>query len=218
MGKMKKLVFASIAIFSLLLAIGQSCPTSISVYGPSDQLTAGDTLVFSVQVKGGGSVSPTYNWFISAGSIMSGQGTSMIMVNTASLDGTFVTATVELGGYPRECISTSSATADIMAGPVKIISANYTTLQALTVAVQQFITQTKLNDIAISQTAFIYVYSGAATTSAQLKVINAAIANAFDKNSIYSFQYKIADGGKKKVASYEMFILPPGAKEPGSSE
>lgn len=149
---------------------------------------------------------------------MSGQGTSMIMVNTASLGGMFVTATVELGGFPRECNTSSSATADIMAAPVKIISANYTTPQALTATVQKFITQTKLNEIAISQTAFIYVYSGAATTTAQLKAIKANIDNAFDKNSIYPYQYKIADGGKKKKTSYEMYILAPGVKKPDPSK
>jgi hypothetical protein len=213
---MKKLVSVSIAIFILLSVQAQNCPT-VSIAGPSDQLTAGDTLVFTANISGT-NISVTYNWSISAGAIMSGQGTAMIIVNTDSLAGQYVTATVELGGVPRECISVSSATADIVAGPVKIISANYTTSQALTAAVQKFITQTKLNDINISQTAFIYVYSGTSTSAARLKAINAIITNTFDKNNVYSFQYKIADGGKKKVASVEMYSLLPGVKEPKPSK
>jgi len=103
-------------------------------------------------------------------------------------------------------------------GPIKIIAADYTTPQALTAAVKKFITQTGLNDIAISQTAFIYVYSGAATTGAQLKAINTTITNAFNKSKILSYQYKIVNGGKKKAASYEMYKLLPDVKEPKPSE
>jgi hypothetical protein len=215
---MKKLVSLSIALITLLLANAQSCPTSISVYGPSSELTAGDSLVFSALVNGGGSVSPTYNWMISAGTIMSGQGTSMIIVNTEGLAGMSVTATVELGGYPRECNTAASSTASIVAAATKIIAANYATPQALTASVQKFISETKLADMGNLQTAFIYVYAGAATTAAQLKAINTTIVSAFEKNNVYSFQYKIADGGKKKIASYEMYILPPGIKEPRPSE
>ncbi|MBK5272833.1 MAG: hypothetical protein JJE22_17680, partial [Bacteroidia bacterium] len=51
----------------------------------------------------------------------------------------------------------------------------------------------------------------------QLKTINATISSVFEKNNIFPFQYKIADGGKKKVVSYEMYNLLPGVKEPRPS-
>ena len=85
---------------------GQSqskCPTT-KVTCP-DLVGAGDKLTFSANVRGGDqNVTPTYNWMVSAGAISSGQGTSTITVNTKELtDDTSVTATVELGGYDREC-------------------------------------------------------------------------------------------------------------------
>ena len=64
-----------------------------------------DKLRFTAEVQGGDSkVTQTYNWTVSAGSIEFGQGTPSISVSTRNLsDGETVTATVEVGGYDREC-------------------------------------------------------------------------------------------------------------------
>jgi hypothetical protein len=70
-----------------------------------DSVRHGENLKFTTDVKGGDqNVPPTYNWTVSAGFIESGQGTSTIEVNTKEVpaDST-VTATVELGGFDREC-------------------------------------------------------------------------------------------------------------------
>lgn len=53
----------------------------------------------------------TYNWVVSAGTIESGQGTSQITV--AADVGTFVTASVEVGGLDRACESFVSASDEI---------------------------------------------------------------------------------------------------------
>jgi hypothetical protein len=79
------------------------CPKT-TVNSP-DSVRKGETLNFTANVKGGDSqVEPTYNWSVSAGAIESGQGTATIQVGTKDLEAdSTVTATVELGGYPREC-------------------------------------------------------------------------------------------------------------------
>jgi hypothetical protein len=72
------------------------CPASVK---------KGDSLTYTANVSGGDqNVTPTYNWSVSAGSIESGQGTSTITVDTKEVaaDST-ITATVELGGFDREC-------------------------------------------------------------------------------------------------------------------
>lgn len=70
-----------------------------------DSVRKGEKLKFTADVKGGDSqVTPTYNWSVSAGQIESGQGTSTIEVSTKEVDeDSTVTATVELGGFSREC-------------------------------------------------------------------------------------------------------------------
>ncbi len=213
---MKKISALLLTILAGLYAAAQNCPT-IHAHAPADQITAGDTVLFFAEVKPD-STSLTYNWSVSNGTIISGQGTNMIQVVTDSLGGLYITATVEAGGLPLECISTSSVTIDVQDGPEKIISGNYTTPQALAASVKKFIMQTDLANINISQTAFIYVYGGPTTTTVQQKAINAAISKEFEKNGIFPFQYVIADGGKKKTASFEMYKLLPGAKEPKPSK
>ena len=70
-----------------------------------DSVHKGETLKITAIVKGGDEqVTPTYNWTVSAGTIASGQGTATIEVNSdeVAADST-VTATVETGGYDRDC-------------------------------------------------------------------------------------------------------------------
>ncbi|MBA3464476.1 MAG: hypothetical protein H0T46_31380 [Deltaproteobacteria bacterium] len=64
----------------------------------------------------GGTGTPTYKWTVSAGSVASGQGTAVITVDTSGLKGTSVVATLEIGGVPTQC-ATTSATATLLVGP-----------------------------------------------------------------------------------------------------
>src|SRR5258706_4618239 len=100
---MKKILSLSIGTLSLLFAQAQNCPSSFTVVGPSE-LMAGDTLVITAAIRDynySGKLS--YNWSVSAGTIISGQGTAMIRVNTSKLDGETVTATLEFIGLPAKC-------------------------------------------------------------------------------------------------------------------
>ena len=84
------------------------CPT-IRTDCPTSEVEQGTPVNFSVSVNGGTpSVTPTYNWTVSAGTISSGQGTPSITVDTASTAGQSITATVELGGLDPSCGRTAS--------------------------------------------------------------------------------------------------------------
>lgn len=50
----------------------------------------------------------TYNWTVSAGAIVTGQGTNSIVVDTAGLKGEPLTGTVEVGGLPGGCSKSAS--------------------------------------------------------------------------------------------------------------
>jgi hypothetical protein len=79
------------------------CPTT-KMQCP-DTVTVGEKLTFTANLRGGDQqVTPTYNWTVSAGAISSGQGTSTITVDTKEVAAdSSVTATVEIGGFDREC-------------------------------------------------------------------------------------------------------------------
>jgi hypothetical protein len=71
------------------------CPT-VSVSGPSGTVPRGELATFTANVSGGTGSNYTYNWTVSNGEIVSGQGTPTITVRGA--DCTDATATVEIGG------------------------------------------------------------------------------------------------------------------------
>jgi hypothetical protein len=67
------------------------CPTNIGIDQP---------LRFTSRYTGGTpSITPAYNWTVSAGTIMEGQGTDTIKVNTSGLAGQTVRASLSMAGY-----------------------------------------------------------------------------------------------------------------------
>ncbi|MGH9944389.1 MAG: hypothetical protein ACRD9R_18740, partial [Pyrinomonadaceae bacterium] len=78
------------------------CP-SISINCPEVEQT-GNTITFSADVTGGTpGVTSSYNWTVTAGRIVGGQGTPSITVDTTGLGGRDIKAVVEVGGYGRIC-------------------------------------------------------------------------------------------------------------------
>jgi hypothetical protein len=75
---------------------------------------AGTPATFTANFQQGTpTVSETYNWTVSAGTITSGQGTSSITVDTKGLGGQSITATVEIGGVDPSCNRTASCTTPV---------------------------------------------------------------------------------------------------------
>lgn len=103
------------------------CPV-VKVACP-DSAEEGTEPSFTADVSGGDQgVTPTFNWTVSAGTISSGQGTSTIKVDATGTGGQTVTATVDVGGYSRECATSDSCTVSITKkGPPAVKFGEYTT-------------------------------------------------------------------------------------------
>jgi len=189
------------------------CP-KVRVTSP-DTVKAGDSLTFVANVTGGDqNVSPTYNWSVSAGSISSGQGTSVITVETKDVGGQTVTATVELGGYDRTCSVAASATTSVEQKPE---AKKITEYGAVTVPKEQEVLGAftiELQNDPISQ-GYIISYGGPTSTDAK---INAATKRAKDymvtKRGIDSTRLTVVNGGKRKAAVTELWLVPNGATPP----
>jgi hypothetical protein len=88
------------------------CPTVAVTC--TDTVDEGTPITFTANfTQGTPTVSETYNWTVSAGTITSGQGTSSITVDTKGLGGQSVTATVEVGGVDPSCNRTASCTTPV---------------------------------------------------------------------------------------------------------
>jgi hypothetical protein len=84
-------------------AIEITCPTTVAIDQP---------LTFSSRATGGipANITPVYNWSVSAGTIIEGQGTDTIKVDTKGLAGQTVRATLSMGGYTLECSADCAVT------------------------------------------------------------------------------------------------------------
>ena len=76
-------------------AVEVTCPTTIGIDQP---------MTFTSRYTGGtAGISPVYNWTVSAGTIIEGQGTDTIKVDTTGMAGQTIRASLSLGGYNLEC-------------------------------------------------------------------------------------------------------------------
>ena len=90
------------------------CPT-LGVYG-GGAIRAGDNVNFVAQASGGSAAEIAYNWTVSQGEIIKGQGTPQITVKTSSVMTGEIKATVEINGSGlcADCPKTAFETATIM--------------------------------------------------------------------------------------------------------
>ena len=83
----------------------------VDIDGPA-YVSSGEPLVFKVKVNN--TAKPEFKWSVSAGTIIKGQGTDEITVDTNGLVSTDVIATVELTDAPSGCKNSASKTTQII--------------------------------------------------------------------------------------------------------
>jgi hypothetical protein len=83
----------------------------VTVTGPAGLFRAGETMTFTANTSGGNVA--TYNWSVDAGTIVSGQGTPTITVQTTAGQTGNVTASLSTTGDCPECARTVTAVGSI---------------------------------------------------------------------------------------------------------
>lgn len=215
---MKTFVNALLLSFAAVVSsfAQDGCPT-VRVWSPAEA-TSQTPITYSADVSGGDrNVSPTYNWTVSASTISGGQGTSSITVETLGANTENITATVDVGGFPRQCRTSASATTAIKADPVasKLDEYGKITTGAEKARLDNFMIELQNNPV--SQ-AFVIGYGGRQSTPGQ-------VAKAFARVRKYLTQIRMldgsritfTDGGYKEEATTELWIAPPGAAAPTPS-
>ena len=85
----------------------------VEIEGPA-KVAANEPLVFRAKINGVSHTTKTeLKWKLSAGTILAGQGTDQISVDTAGLAGVDVIVTVELSGVPLGCNGSVSKTTQV---------------------------------------------------------------------------------------------------------
>lgn len=182
----------------------------------ADSAEEGAEPTYTADVSGGDpGVTPTFNWTVSAGSISSGQGTSTIKVETVGAGGQTITATVDVGGYSRECATSDSCTISVTKKSVPAakfgeyttadLSANKAQLDKWVLALQQDPTAQ----------GYLIAYGGRAS---QPEDAQKAADNATD----YTINVRKMDGartlsgvgGYREQPTVELWIAPAGGTPP----
>jgi hypothetical protein len=184
----------------------------------SDSVEEGQPITFTANVTGGDtSVSPTYNWSVSAGTIASGQGTPSITVDTTGLGGQSVTATVNVGGYPPECQTSASCTTAVRAVPKARLFDTYGNIAFND-------EKARLDNFAIQlqnepgAQGYIIAYAGrrARASEAQARA-DRAKDYLVNTRGLDSGRIVTVDGGHRENLEVELWIVPSGAVPPTAS-
>ncbi len=187
------------------------CP-NVSIYCPDVQ-QAGTPVTFTASVSGGTpGVTPVYNWKVSAGQILSGQGSPTITVDTAGLAGQPITATVEVEGYNLECRATCQASVPTPATPTKFDEIG---------EIQRDDEKARLDVFAIElqnspgAQGYIIGYGG---RNKRFGTGQQRAARARDyvvtTRGIDASRIVVVDGGTRQTGSTQLWIVPTGATPP----
>jgi hypothetical protein len=111
------LVLVVLTFFAPTVGFAQvvkKCPT-IWVDGPTTEVEAGTSIVFTARLTGLSAMTqPKFRWELSAGTIMVGQGTASVTVDSTGLGGAVVTAKVFVGGVSRDCPTQASRSSNVL--------------------------------------------------------------------------------------------------------
>lgn len=186
-----------------------NCPT-LSVSGPGSEVPSTDMMTFTANTSGGSVDGVTYNWTVSSGTIVEGQGTPVIKVSGEQK--TNVTATVEIGGSGLcpDCTKTASDSSSFGGVPTsrRVDEQGKAPDDDVKARLQNIRDSELQND----PTAVLYIINrGSAKEKAvRVKQLNKAIAFL----QIDSSRVKIVDGGAAPALVSEYYIVPAGAADP----
>lgn len=190
------------------------CPTcsGVSISGPAGITSPGSNMTFTATASG----ATSYNWTVSRGTIVSGQGTPSITVSTTEADaGQTVTATLEVafGDRPANCgacPTTASETAGVASKPTPNIVDEFgkATDDDVKARVDNFYIQLNNNP---SAQGYIINYG----TPAQVKKRRAQIMKAINFRKYDVSRVTFVDGPDNGTGeSTKFYTVPAGADRP----
>ena len=186
-------------------AVEITCPTPAGVDQP---------LTFTSNYDGGTpGVSPDYNWTVSAGTIIEGQGTNRIKVDTTGLAGQTIRASLSMGGYNLECAADCAVTMPVP----KLVGRRFDEFPDISRNDEK----ARLDNFAIelqndpSATAYVIVYPGKTGKRGEVQEHSGRVVE-YLVNSRGLDQRRIVTlvGPKRDQLHVELWLTPQGATPP----
>lgn len=186
------------------------CP-NIVVQCP-ERVVLGEPLTFNSAITEPPGASVTYNWTVSAGTIIDGQGTPSIRVATTGLAGQTVTATLSMGGYGLDCSASCSVNF-----PVPVECRKFDEFPAIAYNDEK----ARLDNYAIelqndpTATAYVIVYPGQKGRAGEVQRHTSRVVDYLVNSRGVSGQRIVTIvGPTRDVLLVELWLCPQGAKPP----
>ncbi len=190
------------------------CP-QIQVQGPNRPMREGEQVGFAVNISGGDpGVQPIYSWAISSGTIIGGQGTRNIAVDSAGTGvDRQITADLLVGGYAPECTISAKATVAV-AGPAKKVDEFGDLIEKDEAGkLDSVITYVNQNPDRV----YIIGYAGRSNVRGYASNVLRRMRAYIAKSGVTSDRVAAVDGGFREEPTYEFWIVPVGAEAPRPS-
>jgi hypothetical protein len=188
------------------------CPT-VQIQAPAGKiLRDGQPITFVANIAGGDpNVAPTIVWNTSAGTIVGGQGTKNIHVDSTGA-GSYreITADLWLGGYAPECVVQASASVRI-AGPAnKVDEFGELALEKENERLAEFVSSIPpVNDHIV-----IFAYAGRNSVRNYANTALRRIRTQLVANGVPNERLSVTDGGFREQPAFEFWLVPEGADAP----
>jgi hypothetical protein len=189
------------------------CP-AISISCPTDIPKLGEPVAISVNISGSGlqNINPKYNWQVSPGKIVGGQGTPVISVDINGIVGQSVVATVEIDGLPPECDRTESCSFSWQIEPPIPESSKFDEYGE----VRRINEEKRLSNFVIQlqqepgAQGYVIIY-GPRRVRARLELARKFL---IEKRGLEPSRLELIDGGYRKKTKVELWLRPTGAWPP----
>jgi len=202
----------ALSILSQTTKSGCICPV-INLTAPPAPIKSGAAAIFTAQINGDKGQT-IYNWSVSSGAIIEGQGTPTIKVDTNNLEDTAITATVTIGGWCPTCENTTASASVVVEAnvkPVLIDKFERANCEDVLARMDNFMTQLQ-NDP--SATGYIIIYG----KPRQIAFVERETRNWIKiRNFDPSRLVFIRGSGTGEKAEIELWLVPPGANPPEPS-
>ena len=190
------------------------CPTIQIQGGQAGRiLREGQPVTFGVNIAGGDpNISPTIVWSTSAGTIVSGQGTKTIQVDSTGAGANReIVAELWIGGFAPECGSTQASAAVRIAGPpIKADEFGDLALEKENERIAAFVSSLpQANDQIL-----VIAYAGRNNVRGYAGNALRRIRNLLTSSGVPGERISITDGGFREVPAYEFWLVPEGSEAP----
>jgi PKD domain-containing protein len=187
-------------------AIEITCPTNVAIDQP---------LTFTSRYSGGvpANITPAYNWTVSAGTIIEGQGTDTIKVDTKGLAGETIRASLSMGGYNLECAADCAVSMPLP----KAVGMRFDEFPDISRNDEK----ARLDNFAIAlqsdptATGYVIVYPGRTSKRAEVQDhFGRVVDYLVNSRQIDKSRIRTIEGPRKDQLSKSLWITPQGATPP----